>query len=356
MGYIGHGAFIPYLTNWIHGKKEDVGLVRRIFIGSLNREIPHLSEEYDLLISHFHHFYLKNYFSNLFIRIPDFVRQTIELPNNRADLHKKIKTRESQKDLNKVKRKEFTREITKNKKIFKFFYDEFYLPFITSRHGDYAYILPYETLVPTIEEGELLMVKQGGQYVSGVLCRKQGSIYETILSGVYRGDWDLVQNGALAAEYFFSMERAIDLGCKIIDFGPTRGFLNDGILHFKKKWNAQTSIDHKSAREIGLHICKFNKGTCEFLEKNPFLSVAGGHLRGTIILGESTNLADKELQSYIKCRRFKGVGSMIIVLLSESWISRKAMLQEISNTLTEDVRIIEYPPGNGSNFVTLIEK
>jgi len=32
------------------------------------------------------------------------------------------------------------------------------------------------------------------------------------------------------------------------------------------------------------------------------------------------------------------------------------MIQEMSNTLTEDVRIIEYPPGNGSNFVSLIKK
>ena len=47
---------------------------------------------------------------------------------------------------------------------------------------------------------------------------------------------------------------------------------------------------------------------------------------------------------------------MVIVLLSESWIGRKAMLQEMSKTMTEDVRIIEYPNGNGSNFSTLINK
>jgi hypothetical protein len=193
VGYIGHGAFIPYLTNWIYGKKGEVGLARRIFIGSLNREISHLSAEYDLLICHFHQFYLKNYFSNLFMRIPDFVRQTIDLPNNLTDLNRNIKTRESQKDLNKIKRNGFTSEITNDQKIFKLFYDEFHRPFITLRHGDYAHIETYEKLIPILEEGELLMVKQAAQYVSGVLCRRLGDIYETICSGVYQGDWELVQ-------------------------------------------------------------------------------------------------------------------------------------------------------------------
>ena len=122
VGYIGHGTFIPYLTNWVYGKKVSTGLVHRVFIGSLNREIQPLFEECDLLISHFHQFFLKKCFSNLFIRIPDFVRQTVDLPGNLAELHRKIKTRESQKDLNKIKRNGFTSEITKDKKIFKFWF------------------------------------------------------------------------------------------------------------------------------------------------------------------------------------------------------------------------------------------
>lgn len=339
VAFIGHNSVIPYMVNRIYKEKREIKYLHNIFIKNMNREIRLLSKNYDLIVSCLHRFYLIKYFSDIFLMIPFFVRQKLNLPTNKDELIQYIKTKGSQKEMNKIKRNRFISEVTKDKEIFKFFYEQMHKPFIKSRHDD-AYIEPFENLIPILEEGELLMIKQNDQYVSGVLCRRRSNIYETLSGGVYRADYRLFRDGALAAAYYFSIERAIGLGCKFIDFGRTRAFLNDGILHFKNKWNAETIMDYKSIRNIGLHICNLNKDTSNFLEDNPFILIKDKYLEEIIFLGDNISFSDKELQSYLKYRNIRGIDSISLVLLSSKWVSKQDMLVETGQKMNKKVRII----------------
>lgn len=328
VAFVGHDAAAAYMVRCLFGENASVEAGRTIFIGGLRGAVARMATDHDLVVTHLHGSYLKHYFDESFVRIPSFVRQKLDLPAVLEDLPSAIKTRGSQKDMNKVRRNGFTWEVTRDPETFRRFYEEFHRPFIAARHGSIdAHIESYEKLLPILEEGELLMVKRGGEHVSGVLCRRRGEVYETICAGVHRADPELVKEGALAAEYLFSMERGIQLGCSVIDFGPTRPFVNDGILQFKKKWNAKTCLDERSIREIGLHFCSASPPVARFLENNPFISLHGDHLQANVFVGDQQERTVEEMGAVISNSNLIGLSAIRLVLLSREWIDRQEELR-----------------------------
>lgn len=246
-------------------------------------------------------------------RVPLAVQSVLDLPEDRETLMARIRNRETRKEFNKFDRAGFTVEISRDPTVGRLFYERFHVPFIRGRHGRDAMMLSLRPFLCLLREGELLLVKRDGEPVSGVVCRREGSVYRTEYSGVREGDPQLVREGALAAEYYFSILRAHELGCRRIYFGISQPFLDNGILLFKKKWGGQLEPSHEDRRHLYLLIPRYTESVARLLEAHPPIVHGPDGLAGLVAVNETRRRDPAGLHSRLRHQACPGLNALYLV-------------------------------------------
>jgi hypothetical protein len=131
-----------------------------------------------------------------------------------------------------------------------FFYEKMYLPFIQKRHSD-AIILKKVFLQQDMKKGgELCFIKKDGQIASGGFCTHVGDSYNMLILGM--ADEKYVEEGAVAALFYYGLHRALEKEARYFDFGLTRPFITDGVCIYKRKWGGRIQRDPDTPRVLYL--------------------------------------------------------------------------------------------------------
>ena len=135
-----------------------------------------------------------------------------------------------------------------------------------------------------LKKGELLLVKRGNEYVSGMLIYKAHSIPIVSYAGVKDGNRDLVKQGAISALYYYTIVWAKEKGYTKLDFGHCRPILNDGVFLYKKKFGMRIQRSPRSHRTLYLSINRFNSSLEQFFANNPLVHEDQGELKGLLFV------------------------------------------------------------------------
>lgn len=120
------------------------------------------------------------------------------------------------------------------------FYNDFYLPTIRLRHGvgPGAVVQSLASLRRQIRNARFLWIHSPqGPIAGGLLQPIHGNLIFRLI-GIHHANPAFLKLGALPACYFHAFELASQLGCTTLDFRGTRPSLTDGVLRYKRKWNA----------------------------------------------------------------------------------------------------------------------
>lgn len=180
-------------------------------------------------------------------------------------------------DIRNIKKYHYSFEITTEIEKIKMFYYSMYQPMIYNRHEDsLLYTPPFVFFKYLREIGyKLLLVKDNKFPISGVFFHESADELFVRYAGVYDGRFDLIQKGASAAHYYYSLLYAHQRGIDQLNVGAARPFFDDGVFRYKRKWGMKViRADGFLNPEIcGIFPSKDSQAIKKFLIESPVIGL-----------------------------------------------------------------------------------
>lgn len=177
----------------------------------------------------------------------------------------------------------------KSDKDFRDFYYGMYKPYIQSRHGRSAVIIPFNRMKEQMIDGELIIILMGNNPIAGCLLKKNNG--QVVLSklGVLNGDFNYVKSGCISAMVYFVVHYLQNKGHKTMHMGFSRPFLSDGPLHFKKLFGARIPgmPQHKTREMLFMKPMTRDQAMHDFLVANSFVCYSGAEKLQVAVFSES---------------------------------------------------------------------
>lgn len=169
---------------------------------------------------------------------------------------------------------------------FEDFYRNMYEPFVVRRHDAAAIVKEYGVMKKRFSENdcEILFVRKDGQRVAGNIIEYSKDGAELLILGVLNGNADYMKMGATDAVYYFSILRAKERGCKSINLGHCRPFLNDGSFRYKRELGGQAGTPPARIPCSVMRVLKRTPGFLNFMRHNPFLHLENGAFKPSVVL------------------------------------------------------------------------
>jgi len=226
-----------------------------------------------------------------------------------------------------VRNNKLSFEITQDSCRFDDFYYKMYRPYAVAHHGNRAIIYPYNHIKKEFENGELLLIKKENQYIAGSLfvCEKMQA--RAMFLGVKDGNFDYVKKGAIAAIHYFRTRYLKEKGYKKIDLGPSRPFLKDGLLRYKRKWGGrQISCSPQVDGSYYVEPLTNTPGLKAFLINNPFIFIDKRKINGAIFVDSGHSFSQEELEEMYKEYYFDGMSNLYIYEFGKNTDRREKIL------------------------------
>ena len=171
-----------------------------------------------------------------------------------------------------IRKHELSLEMSSRTEDVQQFYEEMYLPYMTTRHKDEALIEPLNSFFDPSKDFFVLFIKEKGQRVAAGLIERQADYVHLKRLGVTDGNEQHMRHGAVGAIYYFLYLEAQRLGCTYIDVGGSRPFLTDGLTRYKLGLHAQFHSDHSTWREyLWMGVNPGSARAQAFIRDNPFV-------------------------------------------------------------------------------------
>jgi len=244
--------------------------------------------------------------------IPLWVRGEIDIPDEKAEI---FKNETLKSDLRKIRKNNFSFDVTSELSHLENFYWNMYIPYITKRHGQLGFVMGHEIMEHEFKNCELLLIKKDAGYIAGTLIvySKQGVRLWSL--GIKNGDREHINNGAIGALFYFSYLYLKQKGYKKINLGGSRPFLHDGVLRYKKKWNQK--IIYADVRGLLVQPLLNRAGVKGFFLNNPFIFRQKGHLNVALFVESNQLLDDKAFAMILKEYYLPGISKLFIYRYGE---------------------------------------
>lgn len=224
------------------------------------------------------------------------------------------------------------------------FYDEQYRPYISSLYGETAIIVDRDRFIRECRRGVLIQLAYQEEIVATALLRPIGRSMAVVWTGMVPSSSDSRVPGATDALDYFSLLYAHLMGCRWLDFGPSRPDLRDGTLQYKRKWGAEIHTGLFAQPSISWTCNDGAHAAREFLKRHAFIANDSGTLRGLIFLDDD----DAETQrSLIERLVSPGIEDYRVIALSPLRESARSDLEHFqkntsvaeANSIGDAVRI-----------------
>ena len=228
----------PYLSNKIFSKTPKVEVIGKTHLWRLNKKIDAIISEVDAVFVKNDLFYSRFLKKKGFTIIPERISMTLDISQSIEKIYSNF-NKSGKEDVRKVKKFDYTYEISDDVDKLDLFYYKMYLPYTCQRHGTFATCANYYAIRHLFERGsKLMLIKQDDEYVYGSLFFAKKDKVVATYAGLMEGREDCLKQGVSAAAYYFLIKWAKENGIKSADFGTCRSFLNNGVFRYKRKWGA----------------------------------------------------------------------------------------------------------------------
>jgi len=168
-----------------------------------------------------------------------------------------------------------TYEIQIGEENFAYFYEKMYLPYISKRHGEEAWIEELDSILKSALVPALLVVKEDDMVVGASLINFADESIYLMRLGLMEGNEEFRKHGVIGAIYYFGILEGQKTGCRYLNVGGTHPFLTDGLTRFKLGLGAELVLELSPTQEYQwLGINKESIFAREFLSNNPFMHVS----------------------------------------------------------------------------------
>jgi len=183
----------------------------------------------------------------------------------------------------KIRKYNLTYEIIKDKSAINDFYEKFYLPYTTKRHGEEAFIEDLSAIGELSPSSFIMAVMENGVIVCEAQFIKSGESLALMRLGLLEGKMKYRPHGVIGAVYYFGILEGQKMKCRYLDLGGTRPFLTDGLTQFKLGLGAEFTPDYSQSNEyLWLGVNANSIVAKEFIKNNPVM-----HLNSDMVITRS---------------------------------------------------------------------
>ena len=230
-------------------------------------EMPDLIKSYnlDMVIAEISPIAL-NYFQkyNGYI-VPEWATMKINIDRPMSEICKDSVT-DFSNVTRRIRKYNLTYEILTDIESFNYFNDKIYVPFITKRHREEAWIDDLTKIWKLSPAPVLMAIREDGVIVGGSLIRKSGDSLSLMRLGLLDGNEEYLHHGVIGALYYFGILEGKKMGCQYFDVGGTRPFLTDGLTKYKMGLGAEFVSDLSPGKEyLWLGINEGSSAAQEFM-------------------------------------------------------------------------------------------
>jgi len=287
--FCGDKNSLKYISNFLFSDDPNIKYIGRYPIWKLAKIYSTLSKDVDVIIFKTDRFLSKFLQKKGFITLPAWINMKLDITKSLEEISKNFK-KSAKEDIRRIERHGYSYEVTDDPKKFDEFYYNLRQPYFIKRIGEQA--LPgstsYFEVKNGFESGKLFLIKDGDKYISGFIIINHRKETNPHFMGILESPY--LDEGAGSALFYNFITWAKRHDIKILNFGHTRTFLNEGAFRFKRKWGMTAEIDRSF---FGMFAFKFNnfktRAVYEFFEKNPFLYIDKNKLKGFVFSHNQVN-------------------------------------------------------------------
>ena len=236
-------------------------------------------------------------------------------------------------DLRRIRKNNLNFELTNELSQFNNFYHNMYIPHITKIHGNGVVLMKYDFMKREFKNCDLLLVKNGKDYIAGMLLAYTKQKVRLWSLGVKDGNSDYVRDGAIGALFYFAVNYLQEKGYKTVNFGASRAFLKDGVLQYKKKWGIKIIGTFKKGFLV--KPLSVTAGLKEFLLNNPFIYMDKCGFNSAVFIENPEALSKKDMEKLYKDYYLTGVSKLFIYCFGGNNIKRQEIVPpELSDRIT----------------------
>jgi hypothetical protein len=214
---------------------------------------------------------------------PALVSQALRLPLM-IDLEKRLDspldeakagwTTSARTDIARVKRAGFQCTVDGGRDWIPTFIREFSTPSLALRHEAEAFHPTTRFLRSIVDDegGEFIRIWLDGVCVAAILNSHARDAYRLRSLGWRQGDPELLKRGVVAAMYWFSMRRAVELGYQRCRLGGAWPYLEDGLVFYKGKWGARFEAGARTWPDVYLLLDPGHETCRQFLDTHSLVA------------------------------------------------------------------------------------
>jgi hypothetical protein len=266
--YTGVSVNKNYFVSLVFGDNYEEKYLGRCHIWQLIKYLDKANSGYSIIVTESLKIFKNIFRVSGYFYIPGWVKGMLFLPKDFTSIFKNSSIKS---DISRIKRNSFVCEVKKDLASLNKFYYDMYLPFTQSRYDKAAIVNTYEYMRRKFNRCVLIFIRKDDEVVAGVMVSSIKNYGRLWVLGVQRGKDGCVQEGAIAALYYYSLRYLHDHSSHEIYVGSTRAFLNDGVLQYKKKWGYR--ITGEKGAGFFIKITEDTSAVRSFLLHNPYINV-----------------------------------------------------------------------------------
>ena len=326
--FLGDERGVLNLSNLLYSEEPVKERLGKIFIWRIKSRINLDLPRTDLIFIKIDGLFSRFLSRQGFIIIPELILFMVDISKPLPEILKLSKNKSMRENLREMRRHNYSYEMTQDPAKFEYFYHQMYLPYVTKRYEELAFITGFQDMERAFKKGLLLLIKRGNDYIAGNILKMDHDTVFSVSLGIKGGETKYLKEGVLIACNYFTILWAKDKGYKWFDIGHSIPFFKDGLFNYKKSLGMGIKISTRVRTVLGMKICNFHQGVRNFLEKSPFIFIDQEKIKGLILVEQNHPLTLDEVQSLVKTYSIPGLDCMVI--LSHQGFTQQA--EEFANS------------------------
>ena len=271
--FIGDKKIFPYLSSLLFSEYPEIEKNFNVFIWNIKKIINKNNLSIDAIFIKNDRFYSHYFEKQGYIVIPEWISTTLDVSEPLEKIYKNF-SKSVKEDIRKIKKYNYSYDISQDPSILDMFYYKMYLPYISWKYGIFIKYANFYSIKHIFEQGgKILFIKRNNEYFfGGLFLKKKEKIYATY-AGIMKGKFDCIHQGVIAGSYYYLITYAKKVGVKSINFGSCRPFINDGLFSYKRKWGIKIEkTGNENSENYFFKILNNNQVMSSFIKNNPFIT------------------------------------------------------------------------------------
>ena len=284
LAYFGSGNHLAYVRDLVYRECRVEEERSGLRIWRARRELARMEADADLVVADLPwpwHLLLRG---RGLVEVPAWVNQRMSLPQRWPDVFPKLRRSARGEDMRKIRKYRMGYRLVRDEEAIRRFYEQMYVPHLTRRFGEAAYIEPEWKIRYCVEHGTLMEIRSDDALVAAqVLWGSRRSLH-FLWAGTTGAEHGAQTRGAFPALYYYGILHAFENGFAEVDYCGSRPVLSDGIFQMKRRWGASVH-DGWSRDTLFFRPRRLDGANLEFLTRNPLISRSSDGLVGKCLCG-----------------------------------------------------------------------